>query len=102
MDDRWLDIKALSAHSSISARTLRRYIQRQENPLPHHRLGTRKILVRQSVFDAWLAAQSPERRKARNEELARQFTEIANRIRAEYGEPVRRVNVQTKSKKPVS
>jgi excisionase family DNA binding protein len=49
----WLDLKALQEYVCVSERTLREWIHRPVNPLPAVRVGT-KILVRRSVFDAWL------------------------------------------------
>ena len=51
----WLDLKALQNYACVSERTLREWIHRTSNPLPAVRVGN-KILVRRSVFDAWLAA----------------------------------------------
>lgn len=50
-----LDLKALQDYACVSERTLREWIRRAINPLPAVRVGT-KILVRRSVFDAWLEA----------------------------------------------
>lgn len=49
----WLDLKALQNYACVSERTLREWIHRAINPLPAVRVGT-KILVRRSIFDAWL------------------------------------------------
>jgi len=49
----WLDLKALTLYACVSERTLREWIHRSHNPLPATRVST-KILVRRSVFDAWL------------------------------------------------
>lgn len=48
-----MDLRALTEYASVSERTLRDWIHRLVNPLPAVRVGT-KILVRKSVFDAWL------------------------------------------------
>jgi hypothetical protein len=54
--DPYLGLKALSAYSGLSIRTLRTYIDRlPDEALPCYRVGT-KILVRRSEFDEWIAA----------------------------------------------
>jgi len=50
-----MPLKTLSAYSGIGLRTLRDYLTRAEDPLPHYRVGG-KVLVRRSEFDAWIAA----------------------------------------------
>jgi excisionase family DNA binding protein len=49
----WLDLAALTEYACISERTVRGWIHRSSNPLPAVRVGS-KILVRRSIFDAWL------------------------------------------------
>lgn len=51
----WMDLKSLQRYADVSERTLREWIHRAVDPLPAVRVGT-KILVRRSVFDAWLEA----------------------------------------------
>lgn len=51
----WLDLKALQEYACVSERTLLEWIHQAVDPLPAVRVGT-KILVRRSVFDAWLEA----------------------------------------------
>ncbi len=100
MDDRWLDIEALAAYSSLSPRTLRGLVNRLENPLPCRRMGKRKILVRQSEFDAWLDAQSPKRKLSREQELEAHFVRLAaNAIRSAENRPAGNVNVRATRKK---
>ena len=53
--DPYLSLRQLAAYSSISIRTLRALLKAPLRPLPHFRLG-RKIFVRRSEFDAWMAA----------------------------------------------
>jgi hypothetical protein len=48
-----LDLRGLSAYSSLGVTTLRGYINRRKNPLPHYRLDG-KILVKRDAFDRWL------------------------------------------------
>jgi len=52
-DDRWLDLNRLARHSSLSVRTLQRYLHAAEHPLPHHHVGGR-VLVSRREFDAWV------------------------------------------------
>jgi excisionase family DNA binding protein len=52
--DPYLSLKALSAHSGLSVRTLRDALKDSVHPLAHYRLGG-KILVRRSEFDRWMA-----------------------------------------------
>ncbi len=51
--DPYLSLKALSAHSGMSIRTLRKALNDPVHPLPHFRPGG-KILVRLSHFDQWM------------------------------------------------
>jgi excisionase family DNA binding protein len=50
----YLSLKALSAYGGLSVRTLRGYLTSTTHPLPHYRVG-RKLLVKRSEFDAWIA-----------------------------------------------
>ncbi len=52
--DPYLSLKALSAHSGMSIRTLRKALNDPVHPLPHFRPGG-KILIRRSEFDQWIA-----------------------------------------------
>ncbi len=51
---RYLSLRDLSSHSSLSIKTLRTFIYDPECPLTHYRMP-RKILVKIDDFDAWLA-----------------------------------------------
>jgi len=51
--DPWLSLRALSAYSGLSIRTLRAHIAHPLGPLPFYRLKA-KILVRRSEFDSWM------------------------------------------------
>ena len=51
--DRYLDLKGLSEYSSLSVRTLREYLIYDGDPIPSYCIR-RKILVKQSEFDAWI------------------------------------------------
>ena len=50
-----LTIKQLVAYSTLSERTLRSYLKRRVQPLPHYRVD-KKILIRRVEFDEWLAS----------------------------------------------
>ena len=52
--DNYLDIKSLSKYSSLSVSTLRNYLAKQPDPIPSYCVK-RKILVKKSDFDAWMA-----------------------------------------------
>jgi excisionase family DNA binding protein len=49
----WMDLKAIRGYACVSERTVREWLHRVPRPLPAVRVGT-KILIRRSVFDAWL------------------------------------------------
>jgi hypothetical protein len=53
--DPFLDLRALSAYSSLSVRKLRDLLEDPERPLPCYQIGG-KLLVRRSEFDGWIAA----------------------------------------------
>ena len=50
---KYLSLRDLSKHSSLSVKTLRHYLSDAESPLPHYRMP-RKILVDVEEFDTWL------------------------------------------------
>lgn len=52
--DKYLDLKGLSAYSSLSVRTLRDYLKDPVDPIPSFCVR-RKILVRKSEFDQWIS-----------------------------------------------
>ncbi len=52
--DLYMDLKALSAYSGLSVRTLRDHLDDPEHPLSCFRVKG-KILIRKSVFDGWIA-----------------------------------------------
>jgi hypothetical protein len=53
--DPFLDLRALSAYSSLSVRKLRDLLEDHAHPIPSYR-PCGKILVRRSEFDNWMAA----------------------------------------------
>ena len=48
-----MDLKAIQHYACVSERTIREWLHRSLRPLPAVQVGT-KILIRRSVFDAWL------------------------------------------------
>ncbi len=51
--DQYLDLKALSAYSSMAVPTLRDHLRDIRAPLPHFKVKG-KILVKRSEFNNWL------------------------------------------------
>jgi hypothetical protein len=51
--DRYLRLSDLVRYSTLSIRTLRRYMHDARDPLPVHRIGG-CLLVKRSEFDGWL------------------------------------------------
>ena len=62
IDDRYLDIKALSAYSSLSISTIRNYIADDDDPLPSFCIK-RKILIKKSEFDRWMERHRTDTKK---------------------------------------
>lgn len=50
--DRYLSLRSLATYAGVSVRTIRGFLVRRHEPLPHYRIGG-KILVRRSEFDHW-------------------------------------------------
>jgi hypothetical protein len=55
----WMDLKTLERYSSMSNRTLRKWIKALQNPLPASVLGG-KILVSRRSFDEWIGRHAIE------------------------------------------
>lgn len=53
--DSYLSLQDLARYSGLSVRTLRKALHDPLHPLPHYRPGGRKVLVRRSEFDRWMA-----------------------------------------------
>ena len=53
--DPFLGLKALASYSGLGVRKLRQHLEDPQHPLPCYRVG-KKLLVRRSEFDAWIAA----------------------------------------------
>ena len=51
--DCYLDLRGLSAYSSLAVPTLRDYLKDIRKPLPHFKVRG-KILVKKSEFDRWV------------------------------------------------
>jgi len=62
----------LVEYSTLSERTLRSYLKRRSQPLPHYRVD-KKILIRRSEFDEWLANF---RHAERGDEIAQAVDEM--------------------------
>ncbi len=73
-----LTLRQLVVYSGLSERTLRGYLHRQVQPLPHYRVA-KKILVRRADFDHWL---DQFRRGADGDEIGRAVDEIFGRLAA--------------------
>jgi hypothetical protein len=58
--DPFLDLRALSAYSSLSVRKLRDLLEDPGRPLPCYQVGG-KLLVRRSEFDAWVSSHRRRR-----------------------------------------
>lgn len=58
--DPFLDLRALAGYSHLSVRKLRDFLADPAHPLPCYRV-VRKILVRRSEFDGWIAAYRSKR-----------------------------------------
>ncbi len=69
--DPYLSLRGLAGYSGLSTRKLRMHLSDVRHPIPCYRVG-RKILVRRSDFDAWMAAY----RAARGIDLDRLVTEV--------------------------
>ena len=72
--DKYLDLKSLAEHTSLSVRTLREYLTDDEDPIPSYKLR-RKILVKQSEFDGWMKRRQTDvtRMDAIVEEVVNEF-----------------------------
>jgi hypothetical protein len=51
----YLDVKALAAYSSLSARTLRKIFSQPDGPAFYRLPGPGKILVKRADFDNWFS-----------------------------------------------
>ena len=56
----WLDLRALIEYACVSERTARGWIHRAIDPLPAYQVD-RKLLIKRSEFDAWLAQHGVRR-----------------------------------------
>jgi hypothetical protein len=57
--DRWFDLEALAQYSSLSVRTLRRWLTDPAHPLPHYQVQPTgkergRTVVNKRAFDAWM------------------------------------------------
>jgi hypothetical protein len=80
LSDWYMTVDELVRYSRISRRQLERYLGRAAAPLPHVRNG-RRVLVLKSVFDEWIAAESPAARSR----PARSVDRIIAEVKARHG-----------------
>ena len=80
LTDWYMTVDELVRYSRISRRQLERYLGRPVAPLPHVRNG-RRVLVLKSVFDEWIAAESPAARSR----PARSVDRIIAEVKARHG-----------------
>jgi hypothetical protein len=52
--DRYLTLRQLATYSGTSQRWLRYRLGDAQNPLPHYRLPSGKLLIQRAAFDAWM------------------------------------------------
>jgi predicted DNA-binding transcriptional regulator AlpA len=62
IEDKYFDIKALSAYSSLSGSTIRNYMADADDPLPSFCIK-RKILIKKSEFDRWMERHRTDTKK---------------------------------------
>jgi excisionase family DNA binding protein len=82
IDDKWMGIAELVEHSSLSDKTIRRYIAAREDPLPSHRVGGR-VLVKRSEFDAWVSRKPARKAPAVKRAMADRVAAAVRSIRGE-------------------
>jgi predicted DNA-binding transcriptional regulator AlpA len=77
LTDRYLDLKTLSAYSSLSVSTIRDYLSDSLNPIPSYCIR-RKILIKKSEFDRWMEQHKGDSKRINNmvEEIVNEFTEL--------------------------
>jgi hypothetical protein len=76
--DPFLDLRALSAYSSLSVRKLRDLLEEPGHPLPCYQVGG-KLLVRRSEFDNWVNAYRRRGRADVDEIVTDVFRDLAPR-----------------------
>jgi len=72
---KYLSLRDLSKHSSLSVKTLRHFLHAPDSPLPHYRMP-RKILIDVQEFDAWF-------RRFRVENPGLDLNQLVNEIMSE-------------------
>lgn len=79
LQDRYLDLAALSEYSALSVKQLRRFLRDPVRPLPCFRPGgdQGKILVRRGEFDAWMESH----RSRENVDVGRIVDEVMASVR---------------------
>jgi excisionase family DNA binding protein len=76
-NDRYMRLSELANYSSLSVRTLTRFIKDPVHPLPAHRIMGRTLLVKRSEFDQWVRER--EQGAAANTILVDEHTSTATR-----------------------
>jgi hypothetical protein len=66
--DRYFDLAGLAVYCGLSTKTLRRYMDDPNHPLPTHHVRSSvndrgRVLVSKREFDAWVASFPPKRSK---------------------------------------
>src|SRR2546426_3555652 len=80
--DEYLTLQQLAAYSKVSVRQLKRYLTRDEDPLPHVRNGVRPLVLR-SIYDAWIVAETARRRAVRwTPAVPRTFRDIMQGVKS--------------------
>jgi predicted DNA-binding transcriptional regulator AlpA len=75
--DRYIDLKTLSAYSSLSVSTIRDYLSNSLNPIPSYCIR-RKILIKKSEFDRWMDRHRVDNKRIDNivNDIVNEFTEL--------------------------
>src|SRR5262245_36464562 len=81
LDDRYMSLAELAAHSGLSRRTLIRSLAASD-PLPHFKVGGR-VLVRRSDFDVWVQLVGTPVNVERARSLQDKVRRAVNGIRGE-------------------
>lgn len=53
----WMDLKTLARYSSVSIKTIHRWMTAESDPLPASK-PSGKVLVKRKTFDLWMERQS--------------------------------------------
>ena len=64
----WVDIKALSAQTGLSTRTLQRYMRMEHNPMPYQK-PVGRVIVDVIAFRRWLSERTEANRALTGREV---------------------------------